>query len=318
METFSQLVKGEAIRNAVPRCAQCYKAELSAIIHMAGSIHLTGRERLSLSITTESAGIARRIVKLIKACSKLVAEIQVEQNEKLGRLHRYKIIIPSQPGLIDLLDELGMMTREHSLESGIAAELVKEQCCRASFLRGAFLAGGSISDPQKKNYHLELITHNEDFANGLIYLMSLVHLKAKISHRKSYYVVYMKESEANARFLSLIQAHSAVIKLEEVRVIKGLRGEVNRRLNCETANLEKTVSAAWEQVEAINQLIARGGLGSLPASLRRTAELRLEYPEATLKELGEYHHPPISKSAVNHRLRLIRQYVKNFTEEAGI
>ncbi|WP_165907935.1 DNA-binding protein WhiA [Hydrogenispora ethanolica] len=312
------MVKEEAIRNAVSRCGQCDKAELSAIIHMAGSIHLTGRERLSLSITTESAGIARRIVKLIKSCSKLESEIQVEQNEKLGRLHRYKIIIPSQNGVIELLDELGMMTRERYLESGIAPHLVKDQCCRASFLRGAFLAGGSISDPQKKNYHLELFTHNEEFANGLVYLMSLVHLKAKVSRRKAYFVVYLKESEANARFLSLIQAHSAVIKLEEVRVIKGLRGEVNRRVNCETANLEKTLSAAWEQVEAINQLITRVGLGILPSSLRRTAELRLEYPEATLKELGEYHRPPISKSAVNHRLRLIRQYVKNFTEEAGI
>lgn len=318
METFSRLVKEEVIRNEFSRCGQCHKAELSAIIHMAGSILLSGRERLSLAINLESASIARRIVKLIKLTSKLESEILVEQNEKLGRIHRYKIMLHSQPGLMEFLDDLGMMTRDRNLERGIAPQLVNKQCCRASFLRGAFLAGGSITDPQRKSYHLELITHNEDFADGLVYLMNLLSLKAKMSRRKAYYVVYLKESDANVRFLTLIQANTAVIKLEEVRVIKGLREEVNRRVNCETANLEKTLSAAWSQVETINHLIAQVGLGVLPTRLRRTAELRLEYPEATLKELGELHTPPVSKSAVNHRLRLIQQYVKKFTEQEGI
>jgi DNA-binding protein WhiA len=318
METFSQLTKEEVARTPLPQCKQCMNAELSAIIHMSGSIHLAGKERFSLSITNESAGIARRIVKLLKACSGLEREVLMEQLEKLGRNHRYRIVIPPQPGLTELLTDLGMMTRGYRLEAGIPANLVKGQCCRASFLRGAFLAGGSMTDPQKKSYHLELVTQNEEFAGGLVYLMNLSGLKAKIGRRKSHYVVYLKESESTIRFLSLIQAHAAVLRLEEVRVIRGLRGEVNRRVNCETANLEKTLNAAWEQVEVINQLIARVGLNILPVSLRRTAELRLEYPEATLKELGEYHRPPISKSAVNHRLRMIREYVKNFSEEEGI
>jgi DNA-binding protein WhiA len=248
----------------------------------------------------------------------LESEVQVRQIEKLGKLHRYDLMISPQPGLIEMLYDLGMLTREHTLDGNIKPELLKKNCCRASFLKGTFLAGGSVTDPQKKTYHLEMVTHNEEFAEGLVYLMNLQGMKAKVAIRKDQHLAYLKDSTAIVRFLSLIDAHTAVIKLEEVKVIKGMRGEVNRIVNCETANLEKTLSAAWEQVEMINDLIRRSGLRELPSNLRKTAELRLAYPEATLQELGEYHSPPISKSAVNHRLRQIREYAKNFFGEAGI
>jgi DNA-binding protein WhiA len=319
MEKFSQMVRDEIIRNESTACRSCIKAELAAIIHMLGSIHLTGQQRLSLSVSTVVAGVARRTVMLIKASYGLESEVQVEQREKLGKQHRYNLIIPDQNGLSEMIVDLGMMTREHSLEGGINSNLVKDNCCRASFLRGAFLAGGSITDPHKKTYHLEMVTQSEDFANGLAYLMNLLGLKGKISFRKEHYLVYLKEIEGLIKFLSVIGAHAAVLKLEEVRVVKGMRGEVNRRLNWETANFEKTLSAAFEQVQEIEKLQSESsGLYILPPKLRETAELRLEYPEASLKELGEYHLPPISKSAVNHRLRLIRQYGKNFTGEEGI
>lgn len=311
MEKYSQQVKVEITRTETTNCQRCIKAELAAIIHMSGSIHLTGQQKLSLSVITSTAGVARRIVKLIKASFKLESEVQVEQLEKLGRQHRYNLIIPPQNGLTEMLYDLGMMTREHALEGGINPSLVTEDCCRASFLRGAFLASGSITDPDKKTYHLEMVTQSEDFANGLAYLMNLLNLKAKIGVRKEHYLVYIKDSEALARFLSTIGAHTAVIKLEEVKVVKGMRGEVNRRLNWETANLGKTLTAALEQIEMIEKLAIQPGLKVLPPKLRQTAEIRLEYPEASLQELGDYHTPPISKSAVNHRLRLIRQYFDN-------
>lgn len=318
MEKFSQQVRDEVAHLELTECHQCIKAELAAILHMSGSIHLTGLQKLALSVTTETAGVARRLVKLLRACSSLQAEIRVENLGKLGKGHRYRLLLPAQTGLVELLYDLGVLTREHFLEGGINSELVKKTCCRASFLRGSFLAGGSITDPQKSTYHLEMVTHSDEFANGLSYLMNLVRLKAKIGHRKNSFLVYLKDSEAIAEFLSLIQANTAVLRLEEVKVIKGLRGEVNRQMNCETANMEKALTAAWEQVELINQLLNGSGLSVLPTNLRHTAELRLKYPEATLKELGEYHLPPISKSAVNHRLRLIREYAKKFSNEAGI
>lgn len=311
MESFSQKVKDEIIRQELSRNQHCLKAELGAIVHMAGSIHLTGREQVSLSVTTESAGMARRIVKLIKATYQLEAEIQVEEIGKLGKIRRYIIIIQAQSKLNDLLAELGMFSKENFLENDIKPQLVKERCCQTSFLRGAFLAGGSITDPQKKTYHLEMVTQNEDFVNGLVYLLNILGVKAKIGQRKDKYLIYLKDSEAIAKFLSLINANTGVIKLEEVKVIKGLRGEVNRLVNCETANLEKSLTAAWEQVELIHKVRSSSAWLSLPMNLRVTAELRLEHPESSLKELGELHQPPLSKSAVNHRLRLIREMAEN-------
>lgn len=311
MEKFSQSVREEIIRSGVGHCRGCVKAELAAVFHMAGGIHLIGAQKFFFSVTTEAAGVTRRIVQLLKASYHLESEIRVENLERLGKLHRYRLIIPFQPGLAEMLSECGVLTRDHLINNSIKSDLVQANCCRASFLKGAFLAGGSITDPQKKTYHLELITHSEEFADGLAYLMNLLHLKAKIGRRKDHFLVYLKESEALARFLSLIEAHTAVIHLEEVRVIKSLRGEVNRRLNCETANLGKTLSAAWEQVELIKGIAESPGISILPSNLRQTAELRLEYPEATFKELGERHLPPISKSAVNHRLRLIREIAQN-------
>ncbi len=311
MENFSQSVRNEVIRNEFGNCFQCLRAELAAIIHMTGSIHLTGQEKLSLSVRNESAGVARRTVKLLKASYNFEAEIRMERLERLGKLHRYEIFIPEQLGLKEMLLESGVFSRENIIEGCIPAELVKNSCCRISFLRGAYLSGGSLTDP-KKNYHLELVTQSEEFANGLVYLMNLVGLKAKISKRKYNFLVYLKESDAIVKFLSMINAHTAVIKLEEIRVIKGLREDVNRKINCDTANLEKTLAASWEQVQLINTLKDMAGLGVLPNNLQQTAELRLEYPEVTLKELGELHLPPLSKSAVNHRLRQIREFVKNY------
>jgi DNA-binding protein WhiA len=286
-------------------------------LHISGSIRLSGGGGFALSAGFESAGVARRVIKLLKASYNLDAEIRVEQVERLGKHHRYLLILPNQLRLTEMIYELGMLTRENQIESTVKSELVKKGCCRASFLRGAFLAGGSISDPQKKTYHLEIVAYSEEFANGLVYLMNLVSIKAKLGKRKDKYLVYLKDSEAIGRFLSLINAHQGVIKLEEVRVIKGLRGDVNRIVNCETANLEKSLSTAWKQVELINELIRLNVFQELPPNLRTTAELRLEYPEASLKELGEAHLPPISKSAVNHRLREIMHCVEKFTEEAG-
>ncbi len=307
MATFSQKVKDEIIRQQLSEHKHCLRAELAAIIHMAGSLHLTGREQVSLSVVTESAGIARRIVKLFKATYQLEGEIYAEEIGKLGKLRRYRIVIPAQPELNGLFTELGMFSRDNLLESDIKPQLVKERCCQTSFLRGTFLAAGSVTDPNKKTYHLEMVSSNEDFVNGLVYLLNILGIKAKIGQRKDKFVIYLKDSEMIAKFLSLINANTGVIKLEEVKVIKGLRGEVNRLVNCETANLEKSLSAAWKQVEVIQNLRQSPIWLSLPEKLRITAELRLEHPEASLKELGELHQPPLSKSAVNHRLRLIQE-----------
>lgn len=317
MERFSQQVRDEVTRTELSGCNDCIKAELAAILHVSGRIHIVGKEKWSISIPSESAAVVRRVIRLLKSSYNVVSEIRVEQVERLGKHHRYLLMIPAQDGLAEMTYELGMLTRENRIESGINPDLVRKPCCRASFLRGAFLAGGSISDPQKTTYHLELVTSNEEFADSLVYLMSLVNLKAKQGKRKEQYLVYLKDSDSIARFLSLINAYQGVIKLEEIRVIKGLRGEVNRLVNCETANLEKTLSSAWKQVEMIHHLMKHNALSQLSANLQYTASLRLEHPEASLKELAELHQPPVSKSAVNHRLRDICRFAEKFVNDAG-
>jgi DNA-binding protein WhiA len=314
---FSQLVREELVRSPLPVCASCLRAELAAIIHIAGSIHLTGHEQLSLSVTLETAGVARRFLQLMKEATGLESEVRMESLERLGRRHRYTIHISSQTGLHRFLQKIGLLDEKLRPESSIQAKDAATNCCRASFLKGAFLAGGSITAPEKKTYHLEIVVANEAFAEGLAYLMDLLGLKAKISLRKEHFVVYLKEGEAIARLLTLIDAHSAVIRLEEARVIKGMRGDVNRLVNCETANLEKTLAAAWEQVELITRFQRTRRLEELPQSLYDIARLRLENPESSLKELGESHSPPLSKSAVNHRLRQLREHLKNDDYEAG-
>lgn len=182
--------------------------------------------------------------------------------------------------------------------------LIQQGCCKRSYIRGAFLAGGSISDPNK-SYHFEIVCRTEPQAIQLRENINSFDMDAKIVERKKHYVVYLKEGSQIVDILNIMEAHVALMNLENVRILKEMRNTVNRKVNCETANISKTVNAAVKQVEDIMYIKETAGLESLPENLREMAELRLEYPEAPLKELGTYLDPPVGKSGVNHRLRKI-------------
>ena len=188
----------------------------------------------------------------------------------------------------------------------------RRKCIRA-FLRGAFLGGGSISDPEK-NYHMEFVTNNEDFANSLKDLINSLGFNSKIVSRKNNYVVYLKESEQISDLLSIIGAHNALLSLQNTKIVKEMRNNVNRIVNCETANLSKTVNAAVRQVENIRFIQETIGISSLPENLQEIARIREEYEDMTLKELGEMLNPPIGKSGVNHRLRKIEEIANKLRE----
>jgi DNA-binding protein WhiA len=196
------------------------------------------------------------------------------------------------------------------LSSKLPNHLIKKVCCRKAYLRGVFLGGGSISDPEK-TYHLELVTNNENFAEDIKELLNHYELGAKVVVRKGNYVVYIKEGEHIVKFLSIIGAHNALLSLENVRIYKEMRNNVNRIVNCETANLDKTLNAASRQIENIRYIKNTIGLEKLPAGLAEMAELRLRYKEASLKELGEMMSPAVGKSGVNHRLRKLDQIADN-------
>ena len=199
-----------------------------------------------------------------------------------------------------VIDKIG------DLSEPVSPLLIKNSCCQRAFLRGAFLCIGSMSDPQK-SYHLEFVCTDEDKARQLQSVIQGFDIEAKIVLRKKYYVVYLKEGSGIVDLLNVCEAPIALMKLENLRIVKEMRNSVNRRVNCETANITKTVTAATRQIEDIIYIRDHYGLENLPEALSQMAEVRLENPDAPLKELGGYLDPPVGKSGVNHRLRKLSE-----------
>ncbi|GAE31601.1 hypothetical protein JCM9152_3079 [Halalkalibacter hemicellulosilyticusJCM 9152] len=188
----------------------------------------------------------------------------------------------------------------------ISKSLTEKSCCKRAYLRGAFLAGGSINHPETSSYHLEIYSMYEEHNHSLCDLMNEYELNAKMLERKKGFITYIKDSEKIAELLNVIGAHQALLYFEDVRIMKDMRNSVNRLVNCETANLNKTVGAALRQVENIRFVDREIGLAELPPKLREIAELRIRHQDVTLKELGEMvESGKVSKSGVNHRLRKI-------------
>lgn len=201
-----------------------------------------------------------------------------------------------------------------SLDYSIPRDMVRTDLLKRAYIRGAFLGGGSISNPEK-TYHLEFVTHNDVYAGDLSSLINEYGLNSKIIQRKNSFIVYIKEGEQIVNLLSIMGAYSALLKLENIRIMKDMRNNVNRLVNCETANLSKTVNASVRQTESIKLIQRRIGLNRLPENLREIAELRLNYPDESLKELGEMLKPKVGKSGVNHRLRRIEKIAEELRKE---
>ena len=210
-----------------------------------------------------------------------------------------------------LLSEDGEIGENLSVVGNV---VVQNPCCRRAFLRGAFLASGSISDPEKF-YHLEIVCATEAKAKQIQSIMATFNMEAKIVIRKRYFVVYIKEGNQIVDMLNVMEAHLSLMEFENIRILKEMRGNVNRQVNCETANINKTVSAALKQVDDIVYIRDTIGFESLPPGLLQIAQARLEKPEATLKELGEDLEPPVGKSGVNHRLRKLCDMAQRLREQ---
>jgi DNA-binding protein WhiA len=282
----------------------CSKAELSALIRMNGSIQL-GNNRFILEIITENAAIARRIYTLVKELFQAHAELLVRKKMRLKKNNIYMVRLPQNAQSI--LETLHIY-HEGSFLQGIPKEIVKKKCCRRAYLRGAFLAGGSVNHPESNSYHLEIFTLYQKHGDDLCSLANQFHLNARCIERKKGYVMYLKEGEKITEFLSVIGAHQALLYFEDVRIVKDMRNSVNRLVNCETANMNKSVSAAMKQVENIRLIDRELGLDQLPERLREVAEMRIKHSELNLTELGEMlPSGKVSKSGVNHRLRKINE-----------
>ncbi|MFH5187434.1 DNA-binding protein WhiA [Paenibacillus sp. TAB 01] len=280
----------------------CETAELSALIRMNGSVQLTN-QRIVLDISTENAAIARRIYSLLKKEFNVHTELLVRKKMRLKKNNVYIVRIPSQ--VQEILSRMKIVSEGFIFTPGIERDIIEDDCCKRAYLRGAFLAGGSVNNPEGSSYHLEISSMYEEHCHALCDLANEFDLNARCIERKKGFVLYIKEGEKIIEFLSLIGAHQALFRFEDVRIMKDMRNSVNRLVNCETANLNKTIGAAVRQIDNIRLLQKELGLENLPDKLREVAEIRLKHPDMNLKEVGDLLKGQVSKSGVNHRLRKI-------------
>jgi len=311
--SFTAEVKDELSRVESKRPC-CMKAELAALVRIEGTLHITGNERFRLEIATETAPVARKVIKLLHGLYDLKTELTVRRSV-LHKTNNYLITVPTQINLSQALNELGILDDSLGLTQGIMPRVVKRDCCAISYLRGAFLGGGFVADPHG-DFHFELTAESEQVAEDLAALMRRFEVPAKVTRRRGLFTVYLKGAEPIVTFLALVGAHRALLRTEDVRVVKSMRNDVNRLVNAETANLERTAEAAIAQVEAIQLLDAKVGLDNLPPALRELARLRVENPDVSLRELGELAEPPLSKSAVYHRVRRIEELAADLDASA--
>ncbi|MEW9109621.1 DNA-binding protein WhiA [Cytobacillus gottheilii] len=299
--SFASETKKELTNIETKGC--CSISELSALIRMNGSLSFSNR-KLVVDIQTENAAIARRIYTLIKKNYSVQVELLVRKKMRLKKNNVY--IVRLAEGASTILDDLKILSEGFVFTHDIAQELVKKKCCKRSYLRGAFLAGGSVNNPETSSYHLEIASLYKEHNDALCELMNTFGLNSKTLERKKGFITYLKEAEKITEFLNIIGAHAALLRFEDIRIVRDMRNSVNRLVNCETANLNKTIGAALRQVENIKYIEQTVGLQILPDKLREIAELRVAYQDVTLKELGEMvSGGNISKSGINHRLRKI-------------
>lgn len=307
--TFSLETKNELSKLELDdKC--CQLVELAALVRMNGTITISSK-KVNLKFTTENASIARRIFSIIKTFYKTEVEVMVRRNRQLKKNNNYLVVINQGDISKEILEDVGLIIEDEPMRQQykIPDKLIEKRCCKRSYIRGAFLGGGSISNPEKA-YHLEFVTNDEDFANDLSDIVNSFELKSKVIVRKDNFVVYLKEAEQISDLLNIVGAHKALLRFEDIRVLKDVRNNINRLVNCETANLSKTIDASMRQIEHIEIINNKIGLNRLPENLKIVAEIRLNNPDATLKEVGEMLDPPIGKSGVNHRFRKLENIAK--------
>lgn len=280
--SFSSDVKEELAKH-IGSARHCQLAELAAMLSFSGQYGRNGEGYYSIGFQIENECVLRKCFTLLKKAYNINDSFQIEQ---------------------DTMDAI--LAKYGDLQGAVDPVLIKNSCCKRAFLRGAFLCVGSISDPSK-GYHLEFVCSDEEKALQLQQVIKSYDIDAKIVLRKKYHVVYIKESDAIVDLLNVMEAFVGLMNLENMRILKDMRNTLNRQVNCEAANIAKTVGAATRQIEDILYLKEHYGFDNLPDPLRDMAELRLELPDAALKELGENLDPPVGKSGVNHRLRKLSE-----------
>ena len=302
--SFSSSVKDELSRQ-MPGARHCQIAETAAILSLCGRVKISASDHFWIEIHTENVAVARKYFTLLKKTFNIRTDVSIRSGINPGRSRTYIVAVREHEEALKVLQAVKLINSQGEIGENLSLirnVVLQNACCRRAFIRGAFLAAGSISAPEKF-YHFEIVCPTEPKAEQLKNIIATFDIEAKIVPRKKYYVVYIKEGSQIVDILNVMEAPVSLMELENIRIVKEMRGSVNRQVNCETANINKTVSAAVKQIEDIRFIQSVAGLSGLPESLQEMARIRLERPEATVKELGEALEPPVGKSGVNHRLR---------------
>lgn len=314
--SFSGNVK-EELAGQISNARHCQIAECAAILYFSAGAAMEEEEHPVLKLSTENIAVARKYFTLLKKTFNIRIDVSIRQGIGNHKNRTCTVAVTHHEDAmrvlqaVKLIDPYGEIEENLSLAQNV---VLMQNCCKRAFIRGAFLAAGSISDPEKF-YHFEIACATEAKAKQIQGLILSMGIEAKIVLRKKYFVVYIKEGNLIVDILNVMEAPVALMELENIRILKEMRGSVNRQVNCETANINKTVSAAVKQMEDIIYIRDTAGFDSLPDNLREIAELRLARPEATLKELGEALDPPVGKSGVNHRLRKLGNMAELLRQE---
>ena len=313
--SFSSKVKEELSKDCNnPR--HCCIAETAAIISMCGKVVFDEKDRVRIEIHTENVTVARKYFTLLKKTYNINTDISIRHSSSLNKSRSYILSVNDDETArkilmtCRLMKPFGVIEEDFSISDSL---IIQRECCKRAFIRGAFLASGSVSDPVK-TYHFEIVCLSEAKAKQLQMIMETFNINARVIKRRKYFVVYVKDSSQVVDLLNIMGAYNALMDMENVRIVKDMRNNVNRKVNCETANINKTVSAAVKQIEDIRFIQMSSAFDELPESLQEMAELRVRYPEATLAELGQLLDMPVGKSGVNHRLKKISLFADELRE----
>ncbi|RKM55137.1 DNA-binding protein WhiA [Butyrivibrio sp. X503] len=306
--SFSSDVKEELVGH-FGNSRHCQLAEIAAIISAIGYVKVGSDGQKKLFLQADNEQIVRKFFTLLRKAFNIGTSIFEKDADIKANGRIYRLVSIDGSVLEACLKAVKLVTPEgelKDLQDGISPMVTKNSCCKRAFIRDSFLCLGSISDPNK-GYHLEFVCDREIQAVQLQEMIESFDIEARIVVRKKYYVLYVKEGSGIVDLLNIMEAHVSLMNLENLRIVKEMRNSINRRVNCEVANITKTVNAATKQIEDITYIRDHYGFDNLQDSLREMAEVRLEHPDATLLELGGYLEPPVGKSGVNHRLRKLSE-----------
>ena len=306
--SFSSEVKEELSRQ-MSNAQHCRIAEIAAITSMCGNVIISWDNKYSIKMRTETLAVARKYANLIKKSFRIRPEISIRTSAYSNKSRTYTVNIKNHEESLKILQATKLVNNDCDIEEILSVQnniVIMKNSCKREFLRGEFMATGSINDPNK-SYHFEIACNNELKAKQILDILNIFNIEGKTVARKGNCVVYIKEGEGIVDVLNVMEAHVALMKMENVRILKGMSNYYNRQVNCEAANIKKTVNTACRQIDDIQYIIDKAGIDYLPGKLQDIAMVRLENPDSSLQELGGLLEPPLGKSGVNHRLRKISE-----------